>query len=423
MNLATKIITRISLALLVVMTIWAAIFYFIIIDEVNDETDDALEDYSENIIKRALAGEKLPEANNGTNNSYYITEVSQKYAEETPWIMYFDELVFIEAKNETEPARVLKTIFRDKNSQYYELRVAIPSIEKDDLREAILFWIVILYFFLSLVVIVTNWWVLKRSLRPLYSMLKWLDNFRVDKKITEPKIETNVVEFKKLKEAIVRSAYRNIETYEQQKLFIGNASHELQTPLAVCRNRLEMLLDNPALNEEQMTEIFKVKQSLDSLIKLNKTLLLLTKIENNQFPEKREINANELIKRAVNLFSEVYENEKIKVDISEEAVFNVEMNEELATVLFNNLIKNAFVHNRENGKINVLLTAKSVSIANTGDKVALNPDEIFKRFYQGRKKENSSGLGLALVKTISNAYGLNIQYRFDKEMHIFTTSR
>lgn len=420
MNLSFRITSRISIALLALMTIWATLFYFIIVEEINDETDDSLEDYSEYIITRALAGENLPDKNNGTNNSYHIKEISAEYTQTQPSIQHFDEMVYIHSKDETEPARTLKTIFRDSENRYFQLTVSIPTIEKEDFREAILYWIIFLYLALLIVIIGLNWFILQRNFKPLYQLLDWLDNFRMDKQFSEPKIDTQTTEFQKLNAAITRSARRNIETYEQQKLFIGNASHELQTPLAVCLNRLEMLSEDPDLSEKQLEEILKTKQSIYHALKLNKTLLLLTKIENNQFIEKKEITINEEIKKLVENYSEVYSSRHISLSIQEDVTIKVDMNETLISILLGNLLKNAFVHNLDNGSIDIHIKSGSITIANTGDCKQLDADKVFERFYQGGKKEGSNGLGLALCKSICKLYEINIQYHFLNKMHIFT---
>lgn len=130
MKLLYRITWRISVALLFLSAAWGMVFYFAIINEINDETDDSLEDYSEFIIVRALSGEKLPEQNNGTNNSYYINEVPEEYAVLYPSERFIDDEVYIYSEHETEPARILKTIFRNSENRYYELTVLIPTIEK-----------------------------------------------------------------------------------------------------------------------------------------------------------------------------------------------------------------------------------------------------------------------------------------------------
>ena len=136
MKLIYYIIIRISLVLSVLLTGWAILFYFAVMDEVNDEVDDSLEDYSEIIIIRALAGEELPSKNTASNNQYFLREVTKEYAGSCDDIIYKDSMVYIPEKDETEPARILTTIFKDDGEKFFELTVATPSIEKEDLKDA-----------------------------------------------------------------------------------------------------------------------------------------------------------------------------------------------------------------------------------------------------------------------------------------------
>lgn len=419
MKLIYRITSRISFALLILMAVWATLFYFIIIDEINDETDDLLELYSENIITRALAGETLPSSFNGTNNSYHITEVTSEYASKHKGIRYSDEMIYLLAKEETEPARILKTIFRNADNNYFELTVAIPTIEKEDLQETILWWIIFLYLLLLFATILINVLVLHGSFKPLYKLLAWLDNFNVDRKLVPLNNNTNVTEFKKLNEAISRSAQRNVETYEQQKSFIGNASHELQTPLAVCKSRLEMLTANPDITEKQLLEIAKTQETLEHIIKLNKALLLLSKIENRQFPDQILINVNNIVGKLIDDYNEVYEYRHIMVSLQAESQLEVTMNETLATIILSNLLKNSFIHNYDNGSIFINITSSGITLSNTGIENPLDADKIFKRFYQGAKKEGSTGLGLALTESIAKLYNMQITYHYSEGKHSF----
>ena len=145
MKLIYRILLRLSLALLAVLTVWTVFFYFTMIDEINDEVDDALEDYSETIIIRSLAGKELPSKNDGSNNSYSIRPITREEARQYPAIEYYDADIYIKEKEETEPARVLRTIFADKDDNYFLLEVSTPSFEKEDLREAVANWILFLY--------------------------------------------------------------------------------------------------------------------------------------------------------------------------------------------------------------------------------------------------------------------------------------
>ncbi|MDL2241710.1 HAMP domain-containing histidine kinase [Bacteroidales bacterium OttesenSCG-928-L03] len=420
MNLLYRITLRVSLALLVLFAVWGTVFYYIVIAEINDETDDSLEDYSEYIITRALAGEQLPEEDNGTNNSYYLVEVSAEYARTTPNIRYLDESVYIQSKKETEPSRIYKTIFKDKAGRFFELTVMIPTIEKQDLKETILFWIIALYVLLLLAILIVNAIVLRQSLKPLYIILDWIDGLNVDKEPAPLEVKADITEFGKLSEALMRSAHRNAEIYEQQSLFIGHASHELQTPIAIVRNRLEILADEPNLTEAQLVEIIKAQNTLEDLSKLNKTLLLLTKIENKHFPDTQEVDVNSLLRSLLADFSEANGHLSIEQSLDETCQLRLQMNETLASVLFSNLIKNAYIHNHSGGKVIISINSREVSFRNTGLPEALNPDYIFKRFYQGNKREGSAGLGLSLVESIAKRYGIEIRYRYDAGMHGFS---
>ena len=420
MKLTTKIIHRTSIVLLALMMVWATVFYFLMIDEINDEIDDSLEDYSELIILRVLNGDSLPSKDNGTNNSYHIREVSERYAQENERVRYMDATVYIESKRETEPARILKTVFRDDDDRYHELKVSIPSIEKEDLRETILWWIVILYLGLLLAILGVNYWVINRSFRPLYALLEWLNGYRVEKELEPFANETNVTEFKILGEAVFRSAQRNTEMYEQQKWFIGHASHELQTPLAICRNRLEILAEDPTLTEKQLEGVLKTCQTFEHVIKLNKTLLLLTKIENGQYPEVVSVDVNELLRATLRDYVEIYAYMNLAIAIEAQEERCLQMNETLAMMLFSNLIKNAFVHNHPNGRIRIGIGANAITFSNTGSEQALDVEKIFERFYQASKKEGSTGLGLSLVKSICKPYGMSVRYAYHNGMHNFT---
>ena len=347
MKLFYRVIGRLSVALIVILAIWAGLFYFALMDEVNDEVDDALEDYSEVIITRHLAGEKLPSHNNGSNNQYFLQEVDAAYAASRPHILYADSMIYITEKKETEPARILTTIFQDRNDRFYQLIVSTPSIEKADLISAIWFWIMFLYGVLLLTILLINILVYRQNMKPLYKLLNWLDTYTLGKNNRPLDNPTDVTEFRKLNEALIRSTSHNEAIYEQQKQFIGNASHEIQTPLAICRNRLEMLMDDDSLSENQLGELMKTHQTLEYITKLNKSLLLLTKIDNGQFTDTKDLELNTLLKQYLEDYKEVYDYRNIEVNITEQDRFHIVMNESLAVALLTNLLKNAFVHNMD----------------------------------------------------------------------------
>ena len=423
MKLFYHVMIRLSMGVIVVLTAWAALFYVAMVDEINDEVDDTLEDYSDLIITRSLAGKELPSKDIGSNNQYYLREVDNAYAVSRNQISYTDSMVYIAEKNETEPARILTTIFRNEAGQYFELVVSIPTIEKKDLIEAIFYLVLTLYVALLLAIILINVWVFRKSMKPLYVLLRWLEDNRLGRKRTELRNPTNVTEFCQLNDAVNAYASHSEEVFEQQKQFIGNASHETQTPLAICRNRIELLMEDESLKEEQIDELAKTLQTLEHVTRLNKSLLLLSKIDNNQFGEETHVVMNDVLKHFLEDYKDVYEYRNIDVDMTEEGLFEVEMNEMLATMLVTNLLKNAFVHNADGGKIKVSFSSDAMEFSNTGDDAPLDPQRIFERFYQGKKREGSTGLGLAIAHSICQQSGLQIAYEYRDGMHCFRVSR
>lgn len=419
MKLIYRISLRLSLVLLPLIALWAVVFYFTMVDEINDEVDDALEDYSELIVIRMLSGELLPRMNEGSNNSYTIAPVDENYAATHPGIDYYDAEVYIPEKEETEPARFLVTIFQDGNGQFYELKVATPTFEKDELLETILWWVVWLYLLLLITVVGTTMWIFHNSMRPLYALLHWLDGYVPGHKTVPVPNNTSITEFRRLNTAAQQAVDRSEELLEQQKQFIGNASHELQTPLAVLGGRMEYMLDHAGLDEQTMGEVIQMQRTLGHIVRLNKTLLLLAKIDNGQFPENTDVDISAMIREQKELYDDIYEERDIRCDMHLTGSFLVRMNESLASVLVSNLIRNAYVHSEAGARIDIRIEGRTLTVSNDGV-TPLDGKHIFERFYQGSKREGSTGLGLALVKDVADSYGLCVGYRFGEEQHIFS---
>lgn len=418
MQFIYRIALRLTAVLLPLMAVWGALFYFTMVDEIRDEADDALEDYSAMIISRILAGEALPQENDGSNNSFKICAVDSDYAATHPHLSYRDENIYIPDKREKEPARVITSIFHDAAGNYYELTVTTPTFEKADLFEAVLGWIVVLYVALLVIVLTITMIIFRRGLQPLYDLLHWLDAYRPGGRPERVPNNTDVEEFRRLNVALQQAVDRSEELFECQSQFIGNASHELQTPLAIIGNRVEWLLDSTTITEEEAGELFKIKKTLSRAVRLNKTLLLLTKIDNGQFPESVEVDLVQMIRESAESYGDVYAEREVSVTLSLPAEFKVTMNESLAATLVTNLIKNAFVHSSNGSEVHISIAGRTLTISNAGEE-PLDKEHIFERFYQAARKEGSTGLGLALVAAICRYYNLRLEYFFADGKHNF----
>ena len=418
MRLIYRIVVRLGIALLIIMSLWATLFYYTMVDEIRDEADDSLEDYSELIITRVLAGRALPQVGDGSNNSFTLTPVDASYVAEQPHLKYEDHDFYIAEKQETEPARVLTTIFHDQQGQYYELRVATPTFEKVDLFQSILWWVVALYVVLLLITLGVTMLIFYGNMRPMYAILRWLDDYKPGVKPSPVPITADVKEFARLGRALQGAVDRSEELVERQSQFIGNASHELQTPLAIIGNRVEWLLDEGNLTDEQGAELFTIQSTLARAVRLNKTLLLLTKIENGKFPDSVQVDVARLVQDSVEMYSEIYASRQMTVQVDIEDEVKVEMNESLAATLVSNLIKNMYVHSAEGAEGRVVVGNNQLVVENDGEQT-LDSDRIFERFYQGPKSKGSMGLGLPLVAAVCRTYSLGVKYQFEAGRHCF----
>ena len=416
MKLIYKVTQRLALVVLPVLLLWATVFYFAMVGEVNDETDDSLEDYAEMIAHRVLTGEELPTPGDGSNNTYSIEllPATQQYKDSK---VYEDREVYLHWKKETEPARVLTKIFHDDSGIAYRLVVSIPTFERDDIVKAILFYLAILYTVLVLTILIVTVLVFKYSMKPLYSMLRWLDGYRPGSGTANFPDEESVLEFKKLTRAARETIERAENHLERQKQFIGNASHELQTPLAVLGNRIEWMMDNTTLTEEQFGELSKMRQSIHRLVRLNRTLLLLSKIDSGHFLDKADVDIVPIIINEFEVYNEIFAEKELVCNVKMPQRFVVQMDEMLATTMVTNLIKNAFVHSPAGGRVDIVIAHGSFSVSNSGDE-SLDESRLFDRFYTSGKT-GSTGLGLALVKSITGYYGFGLKYRYTGGNHSF----
>ena len=423
MKLVTKIILGLSAFVLIALGLWGVIFYFSLVGELTKEIDETLADYSNDIIVWSLAGEPLPYSDAVAYNTFEIRDVTPEYAAVNNRIRYWESITYIQSQDEDVPARNRSCIFKDADDRYYELVVSVPTIERDSVSEHIVKWTVILYVVLLLAIIGIDISVVRRNLRPLDELLRWLDSYSRGEKPGPVPVDSKVVEFRRLSAAAQDAVDRLESQNEEQRAFIGNVSHELQTPLAVCITRIEMMLDDPSLSETQAVELMKLARSLRDVSRLNGTLLMLHRIDNDRFPESESVDFRALVEEGTELYSEIYSSKSVAVEIHVSEPFVYGMNMQLAKMLVNNLIKNAFVHSPEGSVIEVSMSPAGFTVSNPGSE-PLDAGLVFSRFYrQSSDTAGSTGLGLALVHSICRSYSLEISYGWESGCHRFSVSR
>ena len=419
-----KLLYKITLTLLVPLSltigIWGWLSYRTMSKKIHADTDLILKSYSSDIIMRLLSGKELPERFNGAYNTYYIQSLTPEEAAESPAVEYGEAEAFLKIQEDFASSRIRSQIFQDNEGNFRKITVSLPTFEQDMLIEHVFWWTMLLFIVLLASVLAIGLVLLNYNMKPLYRLLDWIDRYEPGVQGSKVPSDTDIVEFRKLASAIEHAVTRFETQYEERKIFIGNASHELQTPLAVCSNRIEMMLEHPDMTEALAEEMIKVHRSLSGLIRLNKTLLLLSKIENGQFPQTADVDMNALAKESIELHQEIYDHKNIAAEIDGEDRFVHRIDEQMASVLIGNLVKNAFLYTPSGGTINVTMWKTGFSISNTGN-APLDKDKVFRRFYQpSGRKEGATGLGLALAYSVCMNNGMDITYDFINDRHIFS---
>lgn len=419
MKLLSYTYRKLALLLFLLMAVWGVLFYYAIIDEVVDETDDTLENYGEILMESALHDPSILETEGSLMSFYKFTPISEEEGRHYRQVFY-DATVYIKLEDEDEPVRVMCTAFRMPDGQYYELKLMISILERDDMVEAMLWYLGALFLLFLICTSIGIQLVLKGVFRPLHRLLDWLHCIQPGKEVPPLDNPTKIREFRQLSDAALDMGNRSYKAYEEQKQFIENASHELQTPLAIVRGKVELLAESEGMTEQQMEQLDEIYATLGRAVKLNKSLLLLSRIENGQYTEMEDVSVDEILDELLPDLMDIYEHKQVRlIRKREEQPFIIRCNHSLAQILVSNLVKNSLLHNREGGELQVLTTPTSLVIKNTGD-VPLDGEKLFRRFYHGMDgKKDSTGLGLAIARSIALSSSLKLTYEWQDGMHTF----
>jgi len=289
--------------------------------------------------------------------------------------------------------------------------------EKNELLKDISLYMFFLFFSLLLISILINYLIARKLWSPFYNSVKIAGKFDIqsDKPLVLP--STDIVEFNQLNDVFTTMTRKMRNDYLNLKEFSENASHEIQTPLAVIRAKADLLMQQKNLNKVSINLVKSINEATTKLLKLNQGLLLISKIENQVFHEKKLISLRKIAVSGLENYKEIMQLKKIKVELEAKDDANVEMNETLAEVLISNLLSNAVRFNFDGGFIKCQIDKKYLTITNSGLPMKVNPEDLFRRFHKVGDNPQSVGLGLSIVKKITESYGMSITYRCKDAIH------
>lgn len=254
---------------------------------------------------------------------------------------------------------------------------------------------------------------------PFYTILEKLKNYQIDKDLTIDLPHSSTAEFRDLSEALVHLVNKSRDAYLSQKEFTENASHELQTPLAIFRSKLELLMQGADISSEQAELISSLLNATDRIVRLNKNLLLLSKIENRQFLSRQEILLSSALTQSLGLYKQMAQEKEIKITTHIISEIAIKTNPSLLEILLSNLISNALRYTPAQNEVRIEIEKKSITIRNPGEPFNF-PNKIFDRFNRESRTTQGNGLGLAIVKKICDTEGIPITYHYLQGSHLFS---
>lgn len=331
-----------------------------------------------------------------------------------------DTSIYLNNTKQLRPFQV-STEYYPLNGKIYQLSTYVSSREINHLIIKIFLTEAVIFILLLLTVVVVN----KKSSfllwRPFFSTIQKVKQYDITR---NPDLDlplvTGTKEFDELNKEISSLISNVNQAYVQQKHFVENASHEMQTPLAIIRAKLELLINQQGLTEKTASLLSDISEANDHLSRMNRTLLLLAKIENNQFPETEKVRVSNVLNQLISNYRNYYNGEfpplteKINSDIELDA------NLSLIEILLSNLLKNAIEHNEKNGFIVITVNDSNLIINNSGAQPERETKQLFERFAKGTHQSKTTGLGLALVKQICLLYNYQVEYVYENGLHEVT---
>jgi signal transduction histidine kinase len=412
-----KLLTKTSLIIITisVFIIFASNYMFFHISKmmINNYIDDELTSQMHKI--QSMFDEK------GWLESYVFlnSEVDIKFLSQTRHLkpVLIDTVLLKEDEKAWVPYRALR-FSHQVNGRSQQITIYKSLVSSDKLVQQITFASIIMVLVFMLLIYAMNQLVFEKVWSVFFRNLSKVEKYDIK---SQKKLEvehSEIDEFEKLNTVHQSMVERMKRDYINLKELTANTSHEIQTPLAIIKGKAELLLQSENISEKEINAVNTILETANRLSKLNQSLLMISRIENNQYGDISTINLQYTIERLIENYNILIDARKFDLKINSNKVC-VNINSVLVEILISNLIKNAIVHGTENGKIQINLEKNQLLICNSGAPLSIPKDELFKRFVKSSSNKNSSGLGLEIVKKICNHYQIEIDYNYQNNLHCF----
>ena len=399
-----------------VMLFSLPIFYFVLQNVLTNNIDESLQD------QKTLITEKLQNLPTENFVNFEDRINIERSTNETQPEKLFTDNIYNKKDDETESYRILQFSVKTIHNNF-NVRVRQSLVESDDLMKTILYLLISILLVLTGTLLIINYQIKRKVWKPFYKTIEQLKNFRVDNSKDLNLKSSKINELSDLNTSLNELAANNKKVYQSQKEFTENASHELQTPLAIIQNNVELFWQTEGISASQAIILDDISNATVRMTKLNQSLLLLSKIENRQFSETQIVNFNKIANQFISNYQEQIKFKNLRLETDFKAIFTAEIDFNLAEILMGNLLLNALKYSPKESNVKVLIDQNTIELSNAAEEYPLNYEELFKRFHRQNRKENGTGLGLEIAKKIVDSFNLNLMYHFKDNRHFFTLNK
>lgn len=420
-----KLLTRTTLAFLayagLVLLGGTFVFYFVMRALNQRDVDEALW-LRQQQVQRQLAA--LPAATNLPQLLLLDADLTLRPAPAGParpaqlrTVVGYDSL-----EHEPLPQRQLDAPLRYRG-RAYRLLLRRSLVENDELLSGLATAQTILMALLLGGMLLLQAALNRRLWRPFYATLAQLKAFRLDAQPAAPLAfaPSSTSEFRELNAALTQLLAHSQGTYRSQREFTENAAHELQTPLAILRAKLDLLLQAPGLTEEQATYLDATLAVTARLARLNRSLLLLARLDNPApAAPPATVDLAAAVQAQLGQLHEQFDAAGLRLHLALAAHVPGAVPPALLDVLLSNLFTNASRHNIPGGEVWITLTPKFLRVENTGRPQPLPAGQEFARFRRAADSPAGGlGLGLAIARQICQSQGWVLGYAYGAGRHTF----
>jgi len=413
MNLLDKSTRYYLVYSLFVFSVGSLFFYFSIKEVINDGIDEALHQEKVVLIENLRYEREIDSLK--LNKDFYIHTIAGQHKE-------YDRYRTISFSQDTtikQTQRQLESVFKH-NGEYYILKIRQSLQREEELIDSIIPVGIVMFMILLIGVLMINNMISVRIWAPFYFIMDRLKSYDIKTGEVLAFDQVNIKEFDQLIHNLHLMTSKIHEDFRSQKEFNENFSHELQTPLAIIQNNLENMIQSPQLQEEEMNQISSIMDAVKRISSLSKGLLLLSQIDNNQFPDVTVVDIAAISKKLVSFFAGIIEDRKIVVIEKYNGSILIRANQALMDILMTNIISNAIRHNIDEGYISIDISMDRLVVTNSGKPLNGDVNTIFDRFVKLGEKKNSIGLGLPIVKKICEVSDFTVSYQNNEAEHTIT---